>query len=338
MINRSRLVAFAAAMFLVACDGHSYSDTPSATQIPSVLTYTDVSRSSKDSNGHIYVGNFGGSSSVTVYNTTKNKLIDTVTNGVDQPAPFVNVRAELYVANYRSQSVTVYQGAHHKLVRTLTRQIQAPRQVAFDPKNNAYVLTDRKVLIFPDGRQTKLKSIKIHASAIATDPSGNLYVANDSETFVFKSGQQTPFHTITKGLIGTIYLLTDNSGDLFAANFGASGDPCGSVTVYNTANWKLTRTITNGICSPNHLAIASDGTLFVLNEGANVVAYPPGTSTPSESITQGLDGPSSIAVDENGTLYVANRTSVTVYASGETTVMRTITNGINQPSLVTYGP
>jgi hypothetical protein len=140
-----------AALFMAACSSGP-SVTPGAVRQPAMTQHVGTNMASPDL---LYVGNYGqGQPSVTSYSTLKNKLLGTISGGMDDPYPFVSPTGELYVANYYGRSVEVYSAGSHEFVRTLTREIRFPFQVIFDSTGDAYVLTrPKKIVFFPNGRE-----------------------------------------------------------------------------------------------------------------------------------------------------------------------------------------
>lgn len=86
-----------------------------------------------------------------------------------------------------------------------------------------------------------------------------------------------------------------------------------------------------------------NGSLYVANNPASgqgsISAYAPAAKTATLSITQGINGPFAVALDTKHQVYVANTfgSTVTVYASGAVTPLRTITT-IAQPIALAFDP
>jgi hypothetical protein len=294
-----------------------------------------------NSNGNIYVGNAGPKTqSIVVYNVKNDGLIHTIRGGLSLPAPFVSPAGQLYVANTNGNTVNVYDNTY-KLVRSLTRGIVKPSQVAFDSNDDVYVRTSSKVLVFPDGKQDSMQSIKVNSSYIAVDAHDNLYVAGPGGVEIFKPHAKKPFHTIGDDS-NVSAIAFDSKGNLYIANFVLGG--CGPIGVYSRTTYALQYSITQGLCDPARLAIGSDGNLYVLNyndrfyPNGSVQVYPLGQSRLSLTITDGLYDPLDIVLDQNANLYVSNNTrNVTVYASGSSNVLRKISKGLNWPFDLAFG-
>ncbi|MFY9630133.1 MAG: NHL repeat-containing protein [Candidatus Cybelea sp.] len=140
---------------------------------------------------------------------------------------------------------------------------------------------------------------------------------------------------------------TRSSGpaSLYVANEreGAGED---SVQVFPVGSQKRSRTITDGVSTPDALAFDGSGNLYVANYGnATVTVYAPGSTTVSETISTGISTPVALAVGGSNNLYVVNHGtnssadpgSVTVYRP-DGTLLQTITNGINEPVAETLDP
>jgi hypothetical protein len=81
---------------------------------------------------------------------------------------------------------------------------------------------------------------------------------------------------------------------------------------------------------------------------AQVDVFPPGAKKPARTITKGIQYPSALLVDKSNDLFVANcgficyfssgrRGSITEYAYGSGTPLRTITDGIDSPQAMAFG-
>ena len=114
-----------------------------------------------------------------------------------------------------------------------------------------------------------------------------------------------------------------------------SDDGTNRVTVYpaNINHPKAVLTITDGVSSPQGLAVDSTGVLYVANGyggSNNLTEYEPDATQPFQTITSGISAPTSVAVDSQATLYVANRSFpmqlawVSEYAAGSSTPTETI--------------
>jgi sugar lactone lactonase YvrE len=144
----------------------------------------------------------------------------------------------------------------------------------------------------------------------------------------------TPSATLT-GLNNPDALAFDSSGDLYVANFVASG------TVSEFAPGATTPSATlTGLGAPDALAFDSSGNLYVANWSANTVSvFAPGSTTPTETLT-GLSGPDALAFDSSGNLYVASgvvgsMATISVFARGSTTPTSTLT-GVNRPDALAF--
>ena len=93
------------------------------------------------------------------------------------------------------------------------------------------------------------------------------------------------------------------------------------------------------------------GNLYVLNSCGgctnsedNVAIYSSGSATPIH-VVNGLDFPVTLAVDNSGNLYIGNSGSsesdpgsVTVYASGDYSLIRTVTRNVDNPLYLALSP
>jgi DNA-binding beta-propeller fold protein YncE len=112
--------------------------------------------------------------------------------------------------------------------------------------------------------------------------------------------------------------------------------------VYAPGKSKVLHTISKAVNVPAALAFDSGGNLYVANSSSSegtVTVYSFKLSL-IRTISQGVADPVAIAVDTHGLLSVANffAGSVTQYAPGSKTVARKLTNGINMPISLVFGP
>jgi sugar lactone lactonase YvrE len=86
------------------------------------------------------------------------------------------------------------------------------------------------------------------------------------------------------------------------------------------------------------------GDLFVANQGftssdiGDITVYEPGSSQPAYSNSDGIAVPKSLAFDSDANLYVSNieNSSISVYAMGSTSILRTITEHVVEPTSMVF--
>jgi DNA-binding beta-propeller fold protein YncE len=103
--------------------------------------------------------------------------------------------------------------------------------------------------------------------------------------------------------------------NLYIAN---GGYPANTVTVYAPGSNSVLRTISQGVYQPQALAFDVGGNLYVANYGcfsgpscsptvpSTVTVYAPGSTSVLRTISQGVNTPAALAIDGTGNLYVAN--------------------------------
>jgi sugar lactone lactonase YvrE len=147
----------------------------------------------------------------------------------------------------------------------------------------------------------------------------NLYVANsrNSTVTVYKPGSSEPQQTITQGIKFLHAISFDRTGDLYAASYCSSTHlrDHGWVSVYAPATKSVLRTITKGIACPLALAFDAAGNLYLANvksicSGAvcstsyNILVYATGGTSLLRTISLGVNWPQDLAFDSMGNLYV----------------------------------
>jgi DNA-binding beta-propeller fold protein YncE len=119
-----------------------------------------------------------GSSTVTVYKTGTNELIQQIINGVKRPSALAfDTSDNLYVANRGSNSVTVYSGNEttRTLSRTITDGVNYPQSLAFDSSGRLYVgnITTGyyagNVAVYAPGKSDPMKDQEEHYAADRPD-------------------------------------------------------------------------------------------------------------------------------------------------------------------------
>lgn len=125
---------------------------------------------------------------------------------------------------------------------------------------------------------------------------------------------------------------------LYVANRNYPPSGTGFVSVYASGSAKIARRITEKISDPESLGFDSAGNLYVMNRSSQLVTvYAKDSSnllrTLSIPNTPGLGLPNNMVVGASGTVYVSLSSEVAVFDPGSTSPTRTITNGIDSPTL-----
>lgn len=159
-----------------------------------------------------------------------------------------------------------------------------------------------------------------------------LYSVNGGEAiYEFSLGNPSVEFTLNDG--GAIGLAADRNDNVYALNAGSVPN----VTVYPSMSASPIRTITQGVTTPQIIAMAPNGDLYVGNSDS-VVQYAPNGTAPVRTITAGIANPNGFAWDRRGRLVVANPNAVTIYAPKGTNPIVTITQGIMDATCVAVGP
>ena len=285
------------------------------------------------------------------------------------PSPRATVGPNLYVLDTSTSSVTVYAPGSNTVLRTISRGIYDPLDLAFDGTGKLYVANGGctgscspyrpyTVTVYAPESEKVRRTITAGINgpdALAFDSSGNLYVANwpfysgTSTVTVYAPGSKNVLRTISQGIVAPVALAFDAAGRLYVLN--ASGN----VTVYASGKTTVARTITQGIVDPQALALDASQNLYVANCGRcrygesgtdAITVYAPGSKTVLRTISDDVNRPVALLFDGSGNLYVANfacpttfcrnnheyrHSTVTVYAQGSGSVLRTIRQGLKEP-------
>ncbi len=329
MKYRTFVVTLAASLVVTGCSFPA-STTPASEGLSSASAVTLNSSEKYSKPSTLYVLNSSsGKSAVVVYSGNGSKLLRTISDEKPINGFTVDSSGLLYVAEPQNAAqpsgpalLTVYAPGGKSVVRTIA-QTHPFETLTVDSTGNLFALcaADR-ICEYASGHKPVTRRITLRkfggsATALATDSNGNLATdATYGPIFVFAPGSTSPYWTIPSADYSNA-LNFDKSGNLYVVNSGSNeGDP-GSVTVYASGQSTPMRTITDGIVHPSALAFDSSGHLYVLNycvpgstsgcvPNPSVTVYAPGGTSPIRTITQGIGGVGGIAVSADDILYVAN--------------------------------
>ncbi len=141
-------------------------------------------------------------------------------------------------------------------------------------------------------------------------------VTNGNSITLFDPSNLVP-RTITAGIGNPRAAAFDAVGNLYVVNAPSAQYVGGSITVYAKAAPQTPRSISEGINNPVALAFDGADRLYVANQRASATApadcpegcvtvYSPGTASPLRTIANGITNPTALALDFRGYLYVAN--------------------------------
>ncbi|MGA8534789.1 MAG: hypothetical protein WB615_11815 [Candidatus Tumulicola sp.] len=185
-----------------------------------------------DTAGNLYLVRFGD---VAIYAPGSTAPERTITNGIDYPQLLaLDTQGNLYVANgytgsQRAPNVTVYAPGASSPTRTITSGLTAPWAMTTDSANNLYVLNE------------------------CADSGGCTNSQNNVAVYAPDSDSPT---VVTNGLDFPLAIAVDGSNNLYVANVGSSLSDPGSVTVYTSGTYSLTRTVTRNVDNPRYLALS----------------------------------------------------------------------------------
>jgi sugar lactone lactonase YvrE len=311
--------------------------------------------------GNLYVANTY-SSNIYVYAPGSTQLLRTIESGTVNPTALRfdgegNLYAGSTAGSGPSGFISVYAPGESEPGLEISKGINgATYSLAFDAGGNLYVASGcpqhgEPITVYAPGKRDVLRTIGragINPCAIALDASGNLYAAVvgfPGDVSVFAPGDSEPSYMITKGVNYPDGLAFDASGNLYVSNgYGGNSRRWGSVSVYRPGARQPFRRITEGFRNgAGDPAISPSGDLYV-GDGNTIHVYQPGDAKPILTIRQGLHSPTSAVFDRAGNLYVVNQgttrgsSTVTVYAPGSGTVLRTYPAARAYPDALAVGP
>ena len=94
---------------------------------------------------------------VTVYASGTTSVLDTISEGVNEPYSLaLDGSGNLYVANLSTSTVTVYASGSTSVLRTISQGVSWPTALAFDDSGNLYVtnLTGGTVTVYAPGQRS----------------------------------------------------------------------------------------------------------------------------------------------------------------------------------------
>ncbi len=207
------------------------------------------------------------------------------------------------------------------------------------------------ILVYAPGCIQRVNNLRHGGNALVFDRSGNLYAGLGNAVGVY-APEQRPGHMrfvrrIHKGLKNLVSALAIGpSDDLFVAD--EVGKKGGYVAVYRRGSLEPLEKITNGIETPELLAVDSKGRLYVDNcpyracdvggRSGWISVYAPGGTQPVRRVR--VENAVALAIDPSDNLYVLNnykRSTVLVYSPGAAKLLRKITEDIGASAALLIG-
>lgn len=202
-----------------------------------------------------------------------------IASGFSQPRGLAFDRDNnLFIASYSSNMISKLT-PDGVLTPFVTSGLDSPYGLAFDSSGYLYVVnTDNDgplqpspqysiKKIAPDATMTTVTTQLFLPTGLAIDGSDNLYVANFGTSSVLKITPNNVISTFASNTIGQPHSLTfDSQGYLYVAGHGG---------------WKVTKIAPDGtvttfaepLTSPSGIAINSDGSVFITENGDNIRKY-----------------------------------------------------------------
>jgi hypothetical protein len=225
----------------------------------------------------------------------------------------------LYVGLQNARSLDVYHLHGNKPIRKFSGTL-GPVTIALDPWSDVYTTDNNPsgglITAYTPGARSQLLQIGLYdwCRGLAFDPEGNLYAGCYGSVRVYAARSTELIRTLRQPGVNEA-LAFDSKGNLYVAGLEGSG-PQAQVEVFPPGAKKPARTITKGIQYPSTLLVDKSNDLFVANCGficyfsggrsGSITEYAYGSGTPLRTITDGIDSPQAMAFGKNGLLFVAN--------------------------------
>jgi YVTN family beta-propeller protein len=296
------------------------------------------------STGLVYIANAGSSNLSVISPPESNKLLPTVTLGLQGTWGICNDEGngDLYVTNSAAQTVNVINGSRNSIIATVPVGV-APQGLDYDSTNgNIYVgnvgVEDGTVSVISGSNNTRIETISTgwQTQSVTFDPvTGYLYATNwDSNTVSVIAGTNNTVVKTIKTLLKPMMMTYDPlNGDIYLGTNVAN-----TLQVISGATNTMIQTIPAGNGPVGVLYDSGDGDIYEANTfGNNVMVFSGVNNSLLATITVGTS-PMGIGYDPvNGNVYVANSGSDNLSVISGTQLLGSIPVGAT-PFFITYDP
>jgi len=330
-VSRLRAALAGIALALPACSSGSATMPSSGFAVPGQPG--PALRAHVPAKGDLYVAD-KGSNVVNIYAPDTTTVKDRIT---DAPAPVglaFTQRGVLAVASQKAarRSPTVY--LYKAFATTSYAKITLPfafdsfKAVAFDPNDVLYIANNDAVYAYKldDLKKPALTLSKAGTSIhnVRFNAAGDIAVSSNDGVELYKAGSDKPWSHIPSAK--TPDAIYDTGGYLCVAEFGKN-----RVDIFPPNSTSPSAEITDGVDSPNALAVDAKNNLYVASSGGehHVTVYDESGTNPIRSIR--VPWPYRLVVAPNGDLYVERRhhLPIEVVKPGETAPSLSIPNDDN---------
>jgi uncharacterized protein (TIGR03437 family) len=192
-------------------------------------------------------------------------------------------------------------------------QLSGPRAIAVDSSDNLYIADTGNNAVLkrtPVGVITSIASQLENPVSVATDAQGSVYIADSGNNRIVQVTATGTTSTFAK-IDGPLAVAVDASGNVLVAD---------ASQIWKVASDGTSSSLITGLTSPGGMVFASDGTLLIVDTGANVIRQLTsgvltaiaGTGTAGLSgdggtaVAAQLNAPAGIAIGANGTILIAD--------------------------------
>src|SRR5262249_27438503 len=164
------------------------------------------------------------------------------------------------------------------------RGLTAPADLAFDKAGNLFLtdcsncLTPHPSLVIykvtPSGVWTTFATeTPYHTAYLATDNTGNLFVADYDHGVINRYKPSGSRSTFASGLYHPVGMVCDSAGNLFVADNNGGNIHQGNIYKYNSDGSRVVVAVLNPSDRPSDLALDTMGNLLMADLGGNVYKY-----------------------------------------------------------------